>query len=134
MMSAVRSRGNRSTEWRLRGHLISAGIRGWTVQPDIAGSPDFAFPEQRLAIFVDGAFWHGAPGFDRFPTSRIPFWTAKIEGNKKRDTSVNRALRASGWSVLRFWDYQLADDPTAVLEIIRKRLRQRGAGTAITAS
>lgn len=126
MMSAVRSRGNRSTEKRLRAHLIQAGIRGWTVQPcDVVGAPDFAFPSERIAVFVDGAFWHGAPDFDRFPKSRVEFWKEKIERNRCRDRANNQALRAAGWSVLRFWDYELASDPAAVLAKIKKRIRER---------
>ncbi|MGH9665823.1 MAG: DUF559 domain-containing protein, partial [Bryobacteraceae bacterium] len=77
------------------------------------------------AVFVDGAFWHGAPAFDRFPKSRVAFWKEKIERNKSRDRAINQALRAAGWGVLRFWDYELAYDPPAVLAKIKKRLRER---------
>lgn len=126
MMSAVRSRGNRSTERRLRAHLIRSGLRGWAVQPrGVIGRPDFVFKEPKLAIFVDGAFWHGAPDFKRFPKTRVPFWTEKIERNKRRDRAVNSVLRRRGWSVLRFWDYELSEDPGAVITSIRHRLRQR---------
>ncbi len=128
IMSAVRSQGNRSTEKRLRAQLIQAGVRGWKVHPSgIPGAPDFAFMEQRLAVFVDGAFWHGAPEFDRFPKSRVGFWKEKIERNKRRDSTVNRVLRASGWSVLRFWDYELCSDSVAVLAKVQHRLRKRQA-------
>jgi DNA mismatch endonuclease (patch repair protein) len=126
MMSAVRSHGNRTTEKRFRALLIQAGLRGWQVQPPgIKGAPDFAFVRARLAIFVDGAFWHGCPSFGRFPKSRIAFWQEKIQRNVKRDTAVNRALRRAGWSVLRFWDYELAADSAAVLSRVKKRLAER---------
>jgi DNA mismatch endonuclease (patch repair protein) len=126
MMAAVRSRGNRTTERRLRACMIRAGLKGWSVQPpDVAGRPDFVFTEQRLAIFVDGAFWHGAPGFNRFPKSRLEYWKPKIERNKLRDASVNRKLRAAGWSVLRFWDHELEQNPRAVVRTIEDRLRAR---------
>lgn len=124
-MAAVRSQGNRTTEMRFRARLVSAGIRGWTVQPaGVIGCPDFAFLKLKLAIFIDGAFWHGAPGFNRFPKSRVSYWSEKIERNKRRDVAVNRALRASGWSVLRFWDYELLDDGDLIIKTILKRLRR----------
>jgi DNA mismatch endonuclease (patch repair protein) len=126
MMSAVRSRGNRTTEKRLRAHLIRAGIRGWSVHPaGITGAPDFVFAKEKVAIFVDGAFWHGAPGFNRFPKTRVEFWTKKIERNKQRDLAVSRALRAKGWSVRRFWDYQLERDSRGVVSVIRECLKRR---------
>src|SRR5258708_11933765 len=78
MMAAVCSRGNRSTEKRLRAGLVRAGIRGWTVQPDgVIGNPDFIFPRCKLAVFVDGAFLHGAPRFYRIPQSRLSYWSGK---------------------------------------------------------
>lgn len=126
IMSAVRSHGNRTTEKRLRAHLVRAGIRGWKVQPSgLTGAPDFAFFEHRLAVFVDGAFWHGSPEFTRFPKSRVSFWREKIERNRQRDQGVNRTLRQSGWSVLRLWDYELEHDPTAVLNKLKRRLNAR---------
>lgn len=126
MMSAVRSRGNRSTERRLRAYLIQAGLRGWTVQPrGVVGCPDFVFEQQKIAIFIDGAFWHGAPGFKRFPQTRVVYWNEKIERNRGRDKVVNCVLRRRGWSVLRFWDYELVENPDAVIRSIRCRLEQR---------
>lgn len=130
IMSQVRSTGNRSTELRLRAYLVRYALRGWCIQPQgIIGNPDFAFKPERIAIFVDGAFWHGAPGFGRFPKSRLDYWTPKIERNKQRDREVSDKLTQEGWIVLRFWDYQLADDPNAVIATIKGMLRSRRAGT-----
>lgn len=126
IMSAVRSHGNRTTEKRMRAILAQAGIRGWRVQPSgVMGAPDFVFFEHRLAVFVDGAFWHGASDFARFPKSRVSFWREKIQRNRQRDQVVNRALRRSGWSVLRIWDYELERDRTAVLNKLKRRLKIR---------
>lgn len=125
-MSRVRSKNNRSTELLLRALLICWGIRGWKVRPpSIIGNPDFAFTLSRIAIFVDGAFWHGAPSFKRFPKSRVEYWRPKIEGNKRRDKIVNATLRRHGWAVLRFWDYDLRDNAKNVVARIKKKIHQR---------
>ncbi len=126
IMSCVRSTGNKSTEARLRAYLANSGIRGWQVRPaEPEGKPDFVFDVARVAVFVDGAFWHGAPGFTRFPKSRAHYWKPKIERNRQRDREVTRRLRAQGWAVLRFWDYELQDNPKMVVKKIRKKVQQR---------
>lgn len=103
-------------------------MNGWTLRPaHLEGKPDFVFESARVAVFVDGAFWHGAPGFSRFPKSRTHYWKPKIERNRQRDLEVTRRLRAKGWAVLRFWDYELQDDPMAVVAVIRKKVRQRSS-------
>jgi len=127
-MSRVRSTGNKTTELRLRAYLVKSGVKGWTVRPAYPeGQPDFVFALARVVVFVDGAFWHGAPGFTRFPKSRTHYWKPKIERNRQRDREVTRRLRAKGWAVLRFWDYELQDDPKAVVEKVRKKVQQRSA-------
>lgn len=126
-MSRVRSKNNRSTELLLRALLIRSGIRGWKVRaPNVFGNPDFVFTLERIAVFVDGAFWHGAPNFKRFPKSRVEYWRPKIEGNRKRDKIVTFTLRRHGWAVLRFWDYDLRDHAENVIERIKKKIQQRG--------
>jgi DNA mismatch endonuclease (patch repair protein) len=96
------------------------------VQPSgVFGSPDFVFLKEKIAIFVDGAFWHGALNFDRFPKSRVEFWREKIERNKQRDLVVSRSLRARGWMVRRFWDYELERSGDAVVSVIRRCLVDR---------
>ena len=78
-MRAIRSGGNRSTERFLRFRLVRSGIRGWQVRPKaVSGRPDFYFRRQRLAIFVDGCFWHGCPEHYALPRTRQDFWAAKL--------------------------------------------------------
>jgi len=126
IMSCVRSSGNKSTEARLRAFLVRQGIRGWRLHPSgIKGKPDFVFEKERIAIFVDGAFWHGAPGFTRFPKSRTHYWKPKIEKNKQRDKQVTNHLRRKGWAVMRFWDFQLRENPVSVVRAIKKKIIQR---------
>jgi DNA mismatch endonuclease, patch repair protein len=134
IMSNVRSKGNKTTEWRLRSFLIREGIKGWRVhRQGIFGNPDFVFISIKVAIFVDGAFWHGAPDFSHFPKSRLEYWKPKIEGNVKRDKKVNRTLKKQGWFVLRFWDYQLKENIIDVLVSIKKAIAKRGTRPAYLA-
>jgi DNA mismatch endonuclease (patch repair protein) len=106
-MAKVRARGNASTELRAVKLFRTNGITGWRRHLPLAGRPDFAFPRAKLAVFVDGCFWHGCPRCYRAPQSSKVFWRAKLAENKARDLVVNRQLRADGWKVLRVWECQL---------------------------
>ena len=128
IMSRIRSKENRSTELLLRALLVRYAMRGWKVRPaDVFGKPDFVFMRERVAVFVDGAFWHGAPDFNRFPKSRIQYWEPKIQGNRRRDKLVSSTLRHRGWAVLRFWDTDLHDNSAGVIRKIHRRVQQRAA-------
>ena len=110
LMSKVRSKGNRSTELRAVAELERLGINGWTRHPDdILGHPDIFFPDKRLAVFLDGCFWHGCPKCGRLPKSREDFWETKIAQNRSRDRSTTRRLRADGYKVIRIWEHALKD-------------------------
>ncbi|MHB8880444.1 MAG: very short patch repair endonuclease [Thermodesulfovibrionales bacterium] len=124
VMSSIRGRGNRSTEWRLRARLVSAGIAGWRLHSrDVVGTPDFTFPDGHLAVFVDGCFWHGCR-CKTIPESNHEFWMEKIQRNKRRDREVNSSLKKSGWTVLRFWEHQIKKEPGKCIETVRRALRQ----------
>lgn len=111
LMARVRSKGNRSTELRAIALMESNGITGWVVHPPgIAGNPDLYFPEQRLALFVDGCFWHACPRCGRIPKSRVAFWDAKIKGNRRRDRKVNAMLKQDGYRIMRVWEHSLRDN------------------------
>jgi len=125
-MSAVRSKGNRSTEWRLRSGLVRSGVSGWILAPlDVFGHPDFAFKQSQVAVFVDGCFWHGCPHCYRPPKSKKKFWSSKIVQNRRRDRRVNRELAKTGWQVLRIWECQLKKHPGKCIERIRKSLHPK---------
>ncbi|CCF86130.1 very short patch repair endonuclease [Nitrolancea hollandica] len=111
-MARVRSTGNRSTEGRVEAALVSSGISGWEKHPrDIPGKPDFFFDRYRLALFIDGCFWHGCPKCQRrMPKARAEFWQAKIEGNRQRDRRVRRKLWSRGYHVMRVWEHDLNRD------------------------
>ena len=127
-MRAVRGRGNKTTEQRLRFAFVRNGIAGWELHADIPGRPDFYFAEYRLAVFVDGCFWHGCPKCGHVPNTNRPFWSEKIARNRARDAKTNRRLRSSGISVVRFWEHELANDPHKCVRQVRSRLQQRRGG------
>lgn len=106
-MSLIRSRGNRSTEMRFIALLRSAGITGWRRNQALMGKPDFVFRKEKVAVFVDGCFWHACPKHATFPKTRRSFWLKKFGNNKARDHRVNRSLRKAGWRVLRIWEHEL---------------------------
>jgi DNA mismatch endonuclease (patch repair protein) len=108
VMSAVRSSKNHSTELRLISLLRLNHITGWRRKVQIQGRPDFVFPKEKVAIFVDGCFWHCCPRHGRIPKSRIEFWTTKLARNAERDQLVSKQLRLSGWTVLRIWECNLS--------------------------
>lgn len=111
VMSKVRSSGNKSTELRMIKLMRDAHITGWRRNSLLAGKPDFIFPQRRLAVFVDGCFWHGCPRCYRRPSSHQKYWDAKVAGNKKRYRRVAHKLRSQGWHVLRIWEHELRDTP-----------------------
>jgi DNA mismatch endonuclease Vsr len=107
-MAAVRGKGNKTTEVRLRMALVRAGIRGWTNQrTDLPGKPDFFFPSRNLAIFVDGCFWHGCAKCGHIPMTNSEYWTTKIRRNRKRHRKVAKLLNQRGIRTIRFWEHQL---------------------------
>ena len=107
VMSLIRSRGNRDTELRLIALMREYGITGWRRNARVFGKPDFVFRVVKLAVFVDGCFWHSCPKHATMPANNWEFWNAKLSRNAQRDRAVSRALRASGWRVLRVWECAL---------------------------
>ncbi|MCA1832552.1 MAG: very short patch repair endonuclease [Actinomycetota bacterium] len=109
LMRRVRTR-NTAPELVLRGALWAIGVRGWRLHPkQVTGKPDLAWIGRRLAVFVDGAFWHGHP--DYYWGQSGPFWDQKIERNRARDGRVNEELADLGWTVIRLWDFEVERDP-----------------------
>ena len=106
-MSRIRSRGNRATELRLIALMREHGITGWRRNARVFGKPDFIFHAAKLAVFVDGCFWHGCPRHATMPANNRAFWKAKLARNAQRDREVTRTLRKAGWRVLRVWECAL---------------------------
>ena len=134
VMARIRSRGNQATEVALAKLFRRHQITGWrrhlklrvtsdewqvtrktrvpapspvTRHPSLAVRPDFVFRQARIALFVDGCFWHGCPKHGTKPKGNAAFWKKKFARNLARDRLVNRALRRANWNVLRIWEHTL---------------------------
>ena len=121
VMASIRSRGNKATELKLAAILRTAGITGWLRHRPLPGHPDFIFRRERLAVFVDGCFWHGCRWHCRMPKDNRPYWQKKISRNAIRDQATNKLLRRTGWSVLRIWEHSL-NTPQAIVAKITSQL------------
>lgn len=115
IMSLIRGAGNKSTELRLIQILRANRVTGWRRGSKLLGKPDFVFQKPRLAVFVDGCFWHDCPLHGTKPVANGSFWRKKIARNRERDREVNRVLRTNGWRVLRIWGHELARKKEAKL-------------------
>jgi len=119
-------KGNRAErtrpESKLRQELRRAGLHGFLMNyKKLPGTPDIAFPNKRLAIFLHGCFWHRCPYcHPHFPESNRAYWTAKFERNRFRDRKVRAAIRQAGWTTMVIWECKLKKNPAkAVLRIQR---------------
>lgn len=107
IMSRVRGKGNKATELALVSVLRHNRIIGWRRHAQLFGSPDFVFPKEHIALFVDGCFWHSCPIHASQPKTNAGFWSDKLSKNSLRDGMVNRTLKKSGWRVIRIWQHEL---------------------------
>jgi DNA mismatch endonuclease (patch repair protein) len=127
-MAAITSRGNATTEGRLRGLLMRAGISGWQLHGlREIGSPDFFFPTTKLAVFVHGCFWHSCPRCGHIPKTNSKYWSAKLARNRHRDRRVEHAARRHGYRVIRIWECALREHPGSCLRKIELALRITGS-------
>lgn len=120
-MALVRGKDTK-LELRFRRALYAAGLRGWRCNiRDIFGVPDVAWKGRKVAVFIDSAWWHGHPS--RWKPGKLPDrWDEKIARNKERDQEVNARLHADGWTVLRFWDFEIEKDLGRCVEDVRRAL------------
>lgn|SRR5882724_5292020 len=111
VMSRIRGRDTKA-EMRLRRELWARGVRGYRTHGSVPGRPDIVWSGVRVAVFVDGCFWHGCPSC-RIPTPalRRDYWGPKLRRNRMRDRLVVRELRRLGWTVVRLWEHQVLIDP-----------------------
>src|SRR5689334_2931854 len=108
----------------LRAAVHRAGLRfrvDWRL-PGLRRRADLAFTASRVAVFVDGCFWHGCPTHGTWPKANAAWWREKIEGNRRRDHDTDRGLKRAGWVVLRFWEH---DDATIAAQAVASTLRLR---------
>ena len=126
VMSRIRPHGNKGTELALIALFREYGLTGWRRRQPVFGKPDFVVRKNKVALFVDGCFWHGCPQHGTQPKTNAAFWSKKIGGNRARDRVVNSTLRASGWKVVRVWEHELRKKNAARLAArLRRRLPAR---------
>ena len=113
IMAAIHSKDTKP-ELSLRKALWARGLR-YRIQYG-KEKIDIAFPSQKIAVFVDGCFWHGCPLHSHLPKSNEEYWGPKLKKNIERDHAKNERLEAEGWKVLRFWDHELVNSG----EVVRK--------------
>ena len=125
-MSRIRSKGTKP-ELLLKKALWGAGIRYKTPRKLLPGKPDISLKKYKLVIFVDGAFWHGYDWENRKQAikSNREFWIAKIERNMQRDQEVNTFYQAKGWTVLRFWDFEVKGEMGRCVYLVLKNLTDK---------
>jgi DNA mismatch endonuclease (patch repair protein) len=118
-----RIRGKDTTPERvLRSALWAAGFRYRVHHETPVGRPDVVFPTEKVAVFIDGCFWHGCPLHYVRPRSREEFWSAKLTENLRRDRQQTMELEELGWRVLRIWEHEVFEQPAAIVELVRAAL------------
>ena len=123
-MAAIRAKDTKP-ELALRTALRMQKATGYRVHlKSLPGRPDLTFTRWRVAIFVDGAFWHGHP--DHIRPSAADYWQAKIARTQERDRAANAALRADGWTVLRYWDFEIRQQLDEIVSEIMTALQASG--------
>ena len=118
-MAAVKGKHNRTTEIQFRMALVRAGITGWVTHSELPGKPDVYFSKARIAIFLDGCFWHGCGRCGHIPKTNNLFWATKIGRTQARDRKNSRLLRKEGVHVIRAWEHTLGN-PTQLERILER--------------
>jgi DNA mismatch endonuclease (patch repair protein) len=130
-MRAVKSSAT-SLERTLFSMLIKAEVSGWRKgDPKVVGNPDVVFPKHKLAIFVDGCFWHGCAECRKpMPKSNSRYWKRKIAGNIKRAKFVSRELKSDRWRTIRVWEHELKtiEDRALVIKKVKQHLKGGSKG------
>lgn len=121
-MSRIRSRDTKP-EISLRRALWGKGLR-YRLKNRLPGRPDIVFTNRRIAIFVDGCFWHRCPIHGRIPESNRDFWENKLRDNTRRDADVTQYLKSQGWEVIRIWEHEISDDLGNIVNRILLKINQ----------
>jgi len=107
VMKKVRSKGNKSTEKRLVTLFLENGVTGWRRNYPVKGHPDFVFLDRKVAIFVDGCFWHGHDCRNTRPKENEEYWRRKRDRNIQHDQEITVLFQTRGWTVVRIWECEL---------------------------
>jgi DNA mismatch endonuclease (patch repair protein) len=122
-MSKIRGT-NTKPEITIRKALWRKGLR-YRLHPKLPGRPDFVFAQAKIAVFIDGCFWHSCPKHSVMPRTNRDFWKNKLHQNTERDQRVNRELRKLGWTVIRYWEHSVKDSPEKVADRIHFKILNR---------
>lgn len=115
-MSRVKGK-NTGPEIKLRKALWATGLR-YRLEYKLFGKPDLVFVSAKIAVFIDGCFWHGCPVHGEYPQTNKTFWAEKIRKNTQRDQLVNTKLAELGWTVVRYWEHEIKHDIVSCVEQI----------------
>lgn len=116
IMSKVRSKNNKSTELKLIQIFKEKDIKGWKRNYPVKGHPDFVFLDKKIAVFVDGCFWHGHDCRNTRPSDNADYWRKKRERNMKHDKEITELFERRGWTVIRIWECELKKKKRDLLE------------------
>ena len=116
-MSRIQGK-NTGPEVKLRKLLYARGIRGYRIHYQLPGKPDIVFVKKKIAVFIDGCFWHKCPVDFHVPETRREFWMRKINSNVDRDKKINQDLAKDGWTVIRIWEHEIRKEPENVVQRI----------------
>lgn len=120
-MSQIRGSDTRP-ELALRTAIWHLGLR-YRLRVKLPGKPDFTFPNGKVAVFVDGCFWHGCPSHLTWPRNNAEFWREKITNNIRRDAEIDRQLTIAGWRVVRIWEHDVRQRLETCVSRIKKEVR-----------
>jgi DNA mismatch endonuclease (patch repair protein) len=129
-MTRIRSKST-GPEMALIAQIRSLRLRGYRLHFDLPGKPDIYFQRARLAVFVDGCFWHGCPRCYVRPTTNRDFWTAKINRNRQRAKNVSVELRKKGIRIIRLWEHQIKKNPEKCAERMQRYLSSLNQGIPV---
>ena len=130
--------GNRSRdtapEMAVRRLLHAAGFRyrvSVRPEPGLRRTADIVFTRRKIAVFIDGCYWHGCPEHCQLTSSNYDYWLKKIDGNRHRDSQTNVYLRSAGWTVLRYWEHVPAEDVFAEIVGTLEQQERRAAASSV---
>lgn len=117
-MSRIRSSGTKP-EFNFRKLIWNKSLKGYRIKSKILGKPDLYFSKKKIAVFIDGCFWHQCPQDFIRPKSKNNYWDSKIKNNKKRDKKITKKLSELDIKVIRFWEHDIEKDPEKCYSILR---------------
>lgn len=123
MMARIKDR-NTGPEMALRKALWAVGLR-YRLHPRLPGKPDLAFMHAKVAVLVDGCFWHSCPLHGSAPKSNVDYWQPKLARTHVRDQAANSALAVAGWLPLRLWEHEIVENIGACVERVAEAVKLR---------